>query len=106
MSIYYDNNNNNKNIIIIFIIIIVYVNYRDKPECNVTAVNSMVQMYSGVDNKPLSPGGWCDRGVEALAIPAITLNPAAMKIVSSLCSENFESLTSYIHTYISLIGIP
>lgn len=54
--------------------------FLDKPDCNVTAVHTMVQMYSRVNDKPVTPGGWCYHGVEALAIPAITLNRAAMQI--------------------------
>lgn len=53
--------------------------FLNQPDCNVTAVKTMVQMHSRV-NKHSTPGGWCHHGVEAVAIPAITLNPASMQI--------------------------
>lgn len=54
--------------------------FLDKPDCNRTAVHTMVEMHSLVSGTSLRPRGWCPDGVEAHAVHTVTMNPAALQM--------------------------
>lgn len=56
-------------------------NFLDKPDCNGTAVHTMVKMHShALSDTSVTSKGWCYDGVEAHAFPTVTIHPATLQM--------------------------